>query len=509
MATKKKDSLTTKRKARGALSLVPAPDRDIVNETLRSFGTRNIKTYATAVNLDRSVPDIYDGLKPVHRRILWAASQQERKFLKTARVVGDTLGKYHPHGDQSIADAIETLVNMPTPPVLGDGNWGSLTDSAAAARYTNMKLSGYGLSFFGPDYIHKEVTSFVPNYDDGDVEPVTLPAMLPNVLLNGGDGIGVGITTNIPTFTAESVIDILTRMLKGEELKATDYAKALKYAHKYGGILVKSKENQKGWLQMFESSTGRVQFESAIEIDRDHKTLKISDWPPGTNLEKFVIKVRSFPETQRCYNSKGSATFTIECKSAYNYAQFDKFVEKVKKATQQRRSFKINVTSRVATTVDGVTNFDVKIFALSIPELLKRWLKLRIELELKSLAFRIRKQVAAIAYSELLIYAADHLENGFTALRSKDPKATLMKLMKITEEQAMTLLNLRFVQWSKLDQDALKLKLKDQQKFLKQLQIWERKPKPKILEDLESLMPAIAKDRTFENSKSKQTLKIV
>jgi DNA gyrase/topoisomerase IV subunit A len=508
MAKVATDTLKTKRKTKTALSLVPTADRNIVGETLRSFGQRNIKIYATATNLDRSVPDLYDGCKPVHRRILWAASQQERAFIKTARVVGDVIGKYHPHGDKSVADAIETMVNMPTPPILGKGNWGTLTDSAAAMRYTNMKLSGYGLSFFGSDYIHKEVTSFVPNYDDGDVEPVTLPAMLPNVLMNGGDGIGVGITTNVPTFTAESVVAILKRLLAGEKLVPADYAKTLKFAHKYGGVVVKSKENQKGWASMFESSVGRVQFESVIDIDRDHKTMKISDWPPGTNLEKFVTKVRAFPETQRCYNSKGSATFTIECKAAYNYAQFDKFVEKVKKATQQRRSFKINVTHREAVTVDGVTSYDTKFLALSIPDLMTQWLKLRVALELKSLAYRTRKQQAAIAHSELLIYAADRLDDGFKALKSKDPKATLMKLMKITDEQATTLLNLRFVQWSKLDQDALKLKLKEQQKFLRVLEGWAKKPRAKILTDLDELLPAILKDRAFEDTKATQVLKI-
>jgi DNA gyrase/topoisomerase IV subunit A len=505
MATKKD---TVVKKKRG-VNLVPTEDKDVRSESLRDFGTRNMKLYATAANLDRSVPDLFDGCKPVHRRILWAASQQERRLVKTARIVGDVIGKYHPHGDASVAAAIETLVNHPTPTMLGEGNWGTLTDSAAAMRYTNAKLSAYGLSFFQPDYIHKEVTAFVPNYDDGDVEPVTLPAMLPNVLLNGGDGIGVGITTNLPTFTAESMIALMQRLLAGEKLEPRDYAKTLKFAHKYGGVLVKSKENQKGWLQMFETSKGRVQFESAIEIDRDHKSMVISDWPPGTNLEKFVAKVRTFPETQRCYNSKGSATFTIECKAAYNYAQFDKFVEKVRKATQQRKSYKINVTLREATNTGGKIEFDTKFLSLSIPQLLDKWIEIRTTLELSSLAYRVRKQDQAIAYTKLLIYAVDHIASLMKALQSKDPDGTLVKLMKVTAEQAKQLLDLPTRRWSKMDQEQMKVKLKEQEAQLKQLKLWEKKPKAKILADLSTLIPAIEKDRTFEAGKAQQKLKIV
>jgi DNA gyrase subunit A len=504
--------MVTKTKTRNSTSLVPTTDNNIADEALRDFGKRKMITYAIATNLGRSVPDLYDGCKPVHRRILYGASQQDRRFIKTARVVGDVLGKYHPHGDQSIADAIETLVNMPTPTIKGSGNWGSLTDGAAAMRYTEMKLSGYGLSFFGADYIHKDVTPFVPNFDDSEIEPVTLPAMLPNVLLNGGDGIGVGISTDLPTFTAESMIIVIKRLLSGEKLEPEEYAKTLKFAHKYGGRIVKSAENQRGWLQMFNEAKGRVQFESEIEIDRDHKTMKITDWPQGTtakSLIKFVDKVRSMPETQRCYNSKGTAVFSIECKPAYNYAQFDKFVEKVRIATRRRSSFKLHVTKRVAQTVDGVTTFDVTFHALSVPALIRTWLRMRVALELKSLEHRIRKQNAAIAHSKLLIYACDHLEAGVKALRSKEPNAVLRKLMKITEEEATTLLNLKFIQWSKLDQDALKLKQKEQEKFLKQLQAWEKRPRAKILLDIADVEALILKDRQGEEKEKKEKFVIV
>lgn len=621
-------------------NLIPEKDQHVVKESLRTFGKRNMTTYAVAVNLDRSVPDLYDGLKPVQRRILWAASKvAKHQFEKTARLAGECfaagtqvatpfkykaiekikvgnrvitdkgiekvtkvfhipnrelyeivtnqdtiqatpdqifycfdvnhnekeiiaselksgdsiisivyevpievvsvkklpglhtvydievanrhrfyangmlvhncMGKYHPHGSTAIEGAVEVMVQHPTPTLLGKGNWGSMTDPAAAARYTNCKLSGYGQSFFNTDYINDQVTSFVPNYDDKDIEPVTLPAQLPNVLLNGGEGIGVGITTVLPTFTPESVIDVLTKLFSGKKLEIIDFAKTLKFNHKWGGHVVKNKENKQQWLQMFKSSTGNIQFESDIIVDRDKKSILINDWPPGTNLESFVKKIRAMPECQRCYNSKGSTTFTIECKSAYNFVQFDKFVEKVQKATQQRKSFKINVTKREASTVDGITTFDTKFLALSIPQLIMQWCRMRVALELKSLAYRITKQNELIKYCELLIYAVDKLDLIFKALKTKNPDEALIKYLKITPEQAKQILDLQVRRLSKLDQDQLKEKLKEDKKHLKQLLVWQKKPKSKVLLDLEHIKDVINKDRQFKIKDETQELTIV
>jgi len=359
------------------------------------------------------------------------------------------------------------------------------------------------------DYIHKDVTTFVPNYDDKDLEPVTLPAQLPNAIINGGEGIGVGITTSLPTFTPESVITVLERLLKGEKLQSLDFAKTLKFAHKWGGHLVVSKENKEAWLKMFRESETNVKFESNIEVDRDRKKMVIDDWPPGTNLQRFIDKVRAMPETQRCYNSKGSATLTIECKPAYNYTQFDKFVEKVQLATRQSCSFKLNVTQREAQTVDGITSFETKFLALSVPQLIMKWLRMRLELEQRSLAYRVAKQEAAIDYSKLLIFVSSKLEILFKALRTSDPDAFLVKHLKLTAEQAKQVLDLPTRRWSKMDQAEINTKLKEQQKFLSQLQVWQKRPKSKVLLDLADVRAFIEKDRNFKEAKDNEKLVVV
>jgi len=503
--------MATAKKSKTVRSLVPESDAHVKNETLRSFGKRNMTTYAVAVNLDRSVPDLFDGLKPVQRRILWGASKEAfSKFEKTARVVGTVMGRYHPHGDSSIASAIETMVHHSTPTMFGKGNWGTMTDGAAAMRYTNCRLSGYGQTFFDSDYINDSVTSFVPNYDDKDVEPVTLPAQLPNVLLNGGEGIGVGITTYIPTFTAESMCEVLERLLQGEKLKSLDFAKALKFAHKWGGQFVQTKENKTQWLQMFKGSTAAIQFESDLQVDRDHKRIVIEDWPPGTNLDKFVQKIRAMPECQRCANTKGSTTYTVECKPAYNYDQFDKFVDKVRKATQQRRAFKINVTKREAQTVDGVTTFETKFLALSVPQLLIAWLKERLQLEQRSLAYRVKKVEEQIDYCETLIHACAHIDQIVKIVRrSEDPEAALVKALKIQPHQAKWICDLQLRKISKLDESSYRTRLKEHQALLKQLQVWQKRPRSKVLLDIQRVRETIVKDRAFQDKEDSQELKVV
>ncbi len=604
-------------------------------ESLGDYGTRAMGTYAEEVNLGRAVPDLMDGLKPVQRRVMWAASLLGKDFVKTARVVGDCfaagtkvtlesgaqlaiedlvvgdmvatdtgpepvvelyllpdkelyevqtdigvvqatadqvfycgltdevefertlltlkpgdrivsfgtttatvldvkklpdfhtvydiqvanrhrfyannllvhncIGRYHPHGDQSVAGAITTMMHCNVPPLAGKGNWGSLIDPAAAMRYTNCTLSNYGWSFFQSDYISKDVTSFVPNYDDTTVEPVSLPALMPNVLLNGGEGIGVGTTTCLPTFTPESTAAMMAALLKGEKCDLLKFAKTLKYANRYGGKLVNTKENRQAWLSMFKTSQASVQFEATLTIDRDNKAIEIDDWPQGLNPLKFITKVRLYPEVASADNHKGATGFRIEMRKDHNFSQFDKLVEKVQKATQVRRSFKINVTHRQAQIEDGIVKFETRFLSLSVPQLLVTWLRERVALEKRSLVYRIAKQQVAIDYSKLLIFASTKIDQIIKIVRnSTRPKDDLMKALGLTELQAVQILDLQLKNISKLDQDAIKVKLKNQQEHLKQLNSWLAKPKLKVLADTTDVLTAIQKDKKFEADKDRK-----
>ncbi len=477
----------------------------VTEESLASFGTRAMGIYADEVNLGRAVPDLVDGLKPVQRRIMWAASRLGKDFVKTARLSGDVIGRYHPHGSAAVEGAIVTIVHSNVPTMLGKGNWGSLVDPAAAARYTNCMLSNYGWTFFDENYIHKEVSMFVPNYDDTTVEPVSLPSFMPNVLINGGEGIGVGTTTKLPTFTPESLIVAMKSLLRGEKLKPVDFAKTLKPINRYGGVIVNTRENRRAWLEMFTSNTANVAFKAEIVVNRDDKSIEVDDWPPSLNPAKFMMKARAIPEVDQAFNHAGANGVRIEMRRDHNYAQFDKLVEKIEKMVTIRRAFRINVTHRTSSINDGIVSFNTKYLALSVPQLLVAWLKERLALEKRSLDFRIKKQNEAIDYSKLLIFTANNADAIIRVIRtSMNPQPDLMRKFKLSELQAGQILDLQLRKISKLDQTSIKEKLKAQQDFLKQLQRWLAKPRAKVIEDFDQVLVAIQKDRKFETDKSKK-----
>lgn len=475
------------------------------NEDLATFGTREMDVYATEVNLSRAVPDLIDGLKPVQRRLAWSSFQLGRELVKTAKLVGDCMGSYHPHGDASISGAVTVMVNANQPLLRGRGNFGSLIDPAAAMRYTNVALSDYGRTFFDPNYIHKEVTAFVPNYDDTAVEPVSLPALAPNVLMTGAEGIGVGTTTCLPSFTAQSLINICIRMLKGEKLQAIDFAKSLKASNRWGGTVVNTKANRIAWMEMFKSPQARVMFQARLDIDKDNKTIEIDDWPLGLEPVKLIEKIRLLKEVDHAFNSSGATRIRIEMRRDHNYAQFDKLVEKVQKLTMKPRSFKLNVTHRTPSITDGVVTFKTEYLKLSVPQLIVTWLKERLQLEMRSLAYRTKKISEAIAYSELLIFVSKNADAMIKLIRgSMKPKEDLMKRFKLPEFQAQQVLDLPLKRLSKLDQTDIGAKLKEQRLHLKQLQAWTAKPKLKIAADMQVVLDAIESDRKFEEAKKRK-----
>ena len=187
--------------------------------------------YAMAVNVSRAIPDVRDGLKPVHRRILYAMGEinlfNDKPFKKCARIVGDVMGKYHPHGDSSIYDALVRLAqdfSINAPLVDGHGNFGSVDgDSPAAMRYTEARLSKIAAKML--DGIDKETVDFYPNFDETEMQPVVLPARFPNLLVNGSDGIAVGMATNIPPHNLGEVVDGLVALIENKDIDIEELCK--------------------------------------------------------------------------------------------------------------------------------------------------------------------------------------------------------------------------------------------------------------------------------------------
>lgn len=454
-------------------------DKNVVPQKLTNTVRDFMVVYAAETNMERAIPDFRDGLKPVGRKLLYAASSicKESK-TKAARVLGQVIGLYHPHGESGSYSALVTSVNNATPEFFGSGNWGTPVDSPAAPRYTEVVMSKFGRSFFARYYIADEVTSFVPNYDRSTVEPLVLPALLPNVLFNGAMGVGVGVRTSLPSFTPTSVLKTMVRMLEGATLSASDFAKGLEFFEPWGSSPSNNKKTRQAIVELMKNTSGSVAFESEIHIEEEAKTLTLKAFAPGVSIESTVRKIRLFPEVQSVYPS-GGISYVVKAKKTINFAEFNKLVEKIVKLTQGSQHYSILVTERLLRDVE-LGEYEVKFHELTIPQLMAKWLHWRISLEKKSLEYQIFLMKKDIARTKLLIYACDNLEVIFKALRSSDPDAYLMKHLKLSKEEANAILELKVRQLSKLDEDKLKQQLKQQQGLLSDLSGRVKRPKEQV-----------------------------
>ncbi len=267
--------------------------------------------YAMSVICQRALPDVRDGLKPVQRRVLYAMEElglsSDKPHRKSARIVGDTMGKYHPHGDSSIYEALVVMeqdFKKGMPLVDGHGNFGSIEgDGAAAMRYTEAKLQKFTQDVYLAD-LDKNVVDFMPNFDETEKEPVVLPVRVPNLLINGAEGIAVGMTTSIPPHNLTEVIEGMKACIKNPDIttkELMDYVKGPDFPT--GGIVA----NKKELLSIYESGSGKIKLRGKIDIEKGKKRgekdkMIISEIPytmVGANIAKFISDIFHLIETKQ------------------------------------------------------------------------------------------------------------------------------------------------------------------------------------------------------------------
>jgi hypothetical protein len=283
----------------------------------------------------------------------------------------------------------------------------------------------------------------------------------------------------------------MIRLLDGEKLQPVDYARALKFFKPWGSQPVKTKANFKNIVELMKSSRGSVLFTSELEVIREEKKIVMRSFTSGVRLETIpsknkekpkyglIDRIRLLPERPEVTSVKKGFGFEVRAKKNMNFNEFDKMVEKIQKMVTERANFFINVTERIPKGSDG--DYDVQFASPSIPELIHKWLVYRIRLEKKSLLYRLERMKEAIAYTELLLFAYDHVDEIIRIIRtSEDPKSKLMKRFKWTELQAEQILEIKLRQLSKLDQNALKAKLAEQKKALKVLEAKLKSPKKQV-----------------------------
>jgi DNA gyrase/topoisomerase IV subunit A len=408
--------------------------------------------YANYVIKNRQIADIRDGLLPVQRFVLlstWDSTKQYR-LVKCARIAADTIGKYHPHNADAAYESVVKLTKSytMTPPVVGQGGFGNLIDIPSAMRYTEAGLSEYGKTFFLPDYM--ECVPTVSNYDGKDTIPVYLPALLPNILLNGTFGIGYGYSARIPSFSMKSVAKIMKTAM------ANDGHVSLADCRKLEPVFVNRATWRltEGYESFLASGIGSMAIEPVCSVRG--KEIHVTGMFE-LNLDKFSAKMRDMPEVKQVSDISGdNCELLIIC-----LRDTDKVVAKVKSELSVTKSLQAHllINDIGPDFQDDNETLPSTLSAYSMPELIRVWCDYRTKLESAALARKIDKNKSVIARNTLMISAADNVE-GLARLLSKGLTAAELeqetsRLVSVSIEDARTILDTPIRRLSSLNADEL------------------------------------------------------
>ena len=428
-----------------------------------------IATYGTTTLKHRAIPSLADGLKPVQRRILWAMHglglNPKAKRLKAARTVGEVLGKLHPHGDAAIYTAMVNMADQPESPIDGAGNWGTLTNSAAAQRYTEARLSAWGFdNYFDGDYT--PIIDMVKNYDDSRHEPLQLPSKTLSLLINGSFGIAMGATCRIPSFTKESIAKILHAYFAGKKVDPQWVADTLEPQMTYAGYTPKDSHNTKGMLDLV--CTGKGAIVHYPQWSMEGKTsIVLSGFPTHLRDSNAVAKVLEKADVRNVVNEttlENGIRYVVSLRRGTNVVNRNGSINE-KKVADIIAPFCWRVTYNLSylteTMVDGEEGrAAVQFHSGSMMEMFERWVKWRRKLERRSLQYRIDRLNARIEKLNLFLLAHTN-RNVLDACRDKDdPKTYLVKELDITNDQADILLGLTVRQLTRLHHRDLKAEVK-------------------------------------------------
>ena len=433
--------------------------------------------YAMSVIVSRALPDVRDGLKPVHRRILYAmwsiGLKSSAKFRKSATVVGEVLGKYHPHGDSAVYDSMVRMAqdfSLRYPLVRGQGNFGSMDgDSAAAMRYTEAKLSGISEELLFN--IDKNTVDFIPNFDGSQKEPRVLPAKLPQLLLNGTMGIAVGMSTNIPPHNLNELVAAISHLIEKPDATVEDLCQFVKGPDfPTGGIIY----NQKDIETAYGTGRGGVVIRGRAEIEEmkgDRFKIVISEIPYQVNKASLVEKIADLVKNKKLEGIKDmrdesdrekKVRIVIELKKD---AYPKKILNSLYKQTQLQETFHFNMLA----LIDGI---QPKVLNLKI--ILEEYIKHREACIRRRTQFELDKARARAHILEGLMIALNNIDAVIKVIKqSKDKetaKVSLMKKFKLSELQAIAILEMRLQSLANLEKLRIEIELKDKKKLIKDLE---------------------------------------
>ena len=462
--------------------------------------------YSMSVIVGRALPDVRDGLKPVHRRILYGMSQlgvtPDKPHKKSARIVGEVMGKYHPHGDSSIYDAMVRLAqDFSTRYMLvdGHGNFGSVDgDGAAAMRYTEARMTPFALQMIRD--IEKETVDFIPNFDGEEKEPVVLPSRYPNLLVNGSNGIAVGMATSIPPHNLAEVIDATIELIDNEEATVEDLMKHVKGPDFPTGAKILGKS---GLRQAYRTGIGKVKVRACCEIEettRGRSQIVVTEIPFQVNKARLIEKIADLVRDKkiegisdiRDESSRNGMRIVIELKRDAN-PQIT--LNRLYKHTQLQDSYSMIMLALVGK----------KPKVLNLHEILTEYLNFQKEVVTRRTQFDLKKAEARAHILEGLRIALDNIDEIIKIIRSSynDAKEKLMERFGLSEIQAQAILDMRLARLQGLEREKID---KEYEELMKRIAYFKS-----ILAD-EKLLMGVIKDELTEikdKYKDKRRTKIV
>jgi len=475
----------------------PAERRDrIITRTITSEMKESFIDYAMSVITDRALPDVRDGLKPVHRRILYAMNEiglnAGAKTKKSATIVGDVLGKYHPHGDASVYEAMVKMAqdfSMRYPLVVGQGNFGSIDgDSAAAYRYTEAKMSKLAGEMLKD--IDKDTVNFRPNYDSTKSEPVVLPSVAPNLLLNGTLGIAVGMATNIPPHNLTEVVDATIFLVDNRDATTEDLLQFVKGPDfPTGGIIF----NEKDIHHAYATGRGPVVARGVADIvegKTNQYQIIITAIPYRVNKSDLIAKIASLVREKKVDGIKGlrdestkDIRIVIDLKGG---SQPQKILNTLYKHTQLEDTFHFNLVA----LVDGVPQ------TLSLKVMLVEFLKHREIVVKRRTAFDLARAEEREHILLGLVKALDNIDKVIKLIRASasvdDARLGLIKTFKLSVLQANAILEMRLQKLAGLERKKVEDELKEVQTFIKEMKALLASP-AKILKVVKAELEDIKK----------------
>ncbi len=443
--------------------------RNITTEIKTSF-----LSYAMSVIVSRALPDVRDGLKPVHRRILYGMQElgntSDKPYKKSARIVGDVMGKYHPHGDSSIYDAMVRMAqdfSYRYMLVDGHGNFGSVDgDGAAAMRYTESRMSKIAMEMLRD--INKDTIDYGPNYDGSEQEPLVLPSRYPNLLVNGAAGIAVGMATNIPPHQLGETIDAVLAVSENPAITTEELMDIMPGPDfPTGGLIL----GRSGIRRAYETGRGSITIRAKVEIEQKSngkETILVHELPYQVNKAKLIEKIAELVRDKkidgithlRDESDRNGMRIVIEVRRDANA---NVILNNLYKQTPMQSTFGINMLA----LVDGQPK------VLSLKEMLHYYLEHQKVVIKRRTAFELRKAEDRAHILEGLRIALDHIDEIIAIIRSSrsgdEAKPVLMERFSLTERQAQAILDMRLVRLSGLEREKIEAEYQELQRLIAEL----------------------------------------